>query len=132
VPAAWREQLAARGVRTGRSLLHHEVAAADGTRKFLLQVRADSRHEEPSGGINGKLTSPPLSAADAGSSAVLSLFPARFVVDTQFVQLLWPTFQENGGTTRRFGFRHQMMTLSRPHPCHSGAPTLPGCAQPQD
>lgn len=40
VPAAWREQLAARGVRTGRSLLHHEVAAADGTRKFLLQVRA--------------------------------------------------------------------------------------------
>ena len=40
VPAAWREQLAARGVRTGRSLLHHEVAAADGTRKFLLQARA--------------------------------------------------------------------------------------------
>ena len=45
MPAAWREQLAARGVRTGRSLLHHEVAAADGTRKFLLQVCADeSRH----------------------------------------------------------------------------------------
>lgn len=38
VPAAWREQLSARGVRTGRSLLHHSVEAADGTRKFLLQV----------------------------------------------------------------------------------------------
>ena len=30
------------GVRTGRSVLHHEVAAADGTRKFLLQL-ADGR-----------------------------------------------------------------------------------------
>jgi len=39
VPAAWREQLAARGVRTGRSLLHSSVGAKDGTRKFLLQAR---------------------------------------------------------------------------------------------
>jgi len=26
------------GVRTGRSVLHHSVSAADGTRKFLLQL----------------------------------------------------------------------------------------------
>ena len=47
VPAAWREELAARGVRTGRSLLHHEVAAADGTRKFLLQVRGQMKTNNP-------------------------------------------------------------------------------------
>ena len=34
----FRGALADRGVRTGRSLLHHEVRAADGTRKFLLQL----------------------------------------------------------------------------------------------
>ena len=28
----------ARGVRTGRSEIHHEVSAADGTRKFLLRL----------------------------------------------------------------------------------------------
>ncbi|PRW33242.1 ribosomal RNA large subunit methyltransferase N isoform A [Chlorella sorokiniana] len=33
-----RAQLAERGVRTGRSVLHHSVSAADGTRKFLLQL----------------------------------------------------------------------------------------------
>lgn len=38
VPAAWRATLTERGLRTGRSVLHHEVRAADGTRKFLLQL----------------------------------------------------------------------------------------------
>jgi len=38
IPKAWRQTLAERGVRTGRSLLHHEVRSSDGTRKFLLQL----------------------------------------------------------------------------------------------
>ena len=38
VPKAWREELKARGISTGRSKLHHSVTAADGTRKFLLQL----------------------------------------------------------------------------------------------
>ena len=38
VPKAWREQLAAEGTRSGRSRVHREVRAADGTRKFLLQL----------------------------------------------------------------------------------------------
>ncbi|KAI3431690.1 hypothetical protein D9Q98_004736 [Chlorella vulgaris] len=33
-----RAQLAERGVRTGRSVVHHSVTASDGTRKFLLQL----------------------------------------------------------------------------------------------
>lgn len=40
VPKEWRAQLAADGVRTGRSILRAAVAAStDGTQKFLLQVR---------------------------------------------------------------------------------------------
>ncbi len=38
MPKAWREQLAAEGTRSGRSRVHREVRAADGTRKFLLQL----------------------------------------------------------------------------------------------
>ena len=38
VPKAWREELAAEGTRSGRSRVHQEVRAADGTRKFLLQL----------------------------------------------------------------------------------------------
>lgn len=38
IPKAWRQALAERGVSTGRSALHHEVSAADGTRKFLLRL----------------------------------------------------------------------------------------------
>lgn len=38
IPKEWRAQLLADGVRTGRSLLHHSVGDADGTRKFLLQL----------------------------------------------------------------------------------------------
>lgn len=43
-----RTQLADKGVRTGRSVLHHSVSAADGTRKFLLQL-ADGRVVETVG-----------------------------------------------------------------------------------
>ncbi|PSC68805.1 ribosomal RNA large subunit methyltransferase N [Micractinium conductrix] len=43
-----RAQLAERGVRTGRSVLHHEVSAACGTRKFLLQL-SDGRVVETVG-----------------------------------------------------------------------------------
>ncbi|EFN52752.1 hypothetical protein CHLNCDRAFT_36696 [Chlorella variabilis] len=43
-----RAQLAERGVRTGRSVLHHSVASPDGTRKFLLQL-ADGRVVEAVG-----------------------------------------------------------------------------------
>ena len=38
LPKPWRASLAERGVSVGRSALHHEVAAADGTRKFLLRL----------------------------------------------------------------------------------------------
>jgi len=39
IPKSWRKTLSeTRGVRTGRSLVHHEVAAPDGTRKYLLQL----------------------------------------------------------------------------------------------
>ncbi|KAG2424515.1 hypothetical protein HXX76_014396 [Chlamydomonas incerta] len=38
IPKEWRAQLLADGVRTGRSLIHHSVGDADGTRKFLLQL----------------------------------------------------------------------------------------------
>jgi hypothetical protein len=38
IPTAWRESLTSRGVSTGRSELYHEVAAPDGTRKFLLRL----------------------------------------------------------------------------------------------
>ncbi|KAG2448464.1 hypothetical protein HYH02_006356 [Chlamydomonas schloesseri] len=48
IPKAWRAQLLADGVRTGRSLLHHSVGDADGTRKFLLQL-ADGRIVETVG-----------------------------------------------------------------------------------
>lgn len=48
VPKVWREQLKARGLRTGRSLLHSTVTAPDGTRKFLLQL-ADGRLVETVG-----------------------------------------------------------------------------------
>eukprot|EP00891_Asterochloris_glomerata_P009940 jgi/Astpho2/9940/Aster-06646 len=39
LPKAWREELARRGLVTGRSQLHHHVEAPDGTRKFLLQLQ---------------------------------------------------------------------------------------------
>lgn len=38
IPKSWREQLTQEGWRTGRSHLHHEVRAADGTAKYLLQL----------------------------------------------------------------------------------------------
>lgn len=38
VPKKWREELRERQISTGRSKLHHSVTAADGTRKFLLQL----------------------------------------------------------------------------------------------
>jgi len=38
IPKGWRQSLADRGVLTGRSIKHHEVSAADGTRKFLLRL----------------------------------------------------------------------------------------------
>ena len=38
IPKAWRQSLTQKGVSVGRSVLHHQVAAADGTRKFLLQL----------------------------------------------------------------------------------------------
>ena len=38
VPKKWREELRERQIFTGRSKLHHSVTAADGTRKFLLQL----------------------------------------------------------------------------------------------
>ncbi|KAF8066346.1 rlmN [Scenedesmus sp. PABB004] len=38
LPEAFRDQLAALGVRTGRSAVHHSVSSPDGTRKLLLQV----------------------------------------------------------------------------------------------
>ncbi len=38
VPKKWREELSERQISTGRSKLHHSVTAADGTRKFLLQL----------------------------------------------------------------------------------------------
>ena len=38
IPKAWRQALIERGVSTGRSVLHHEVSAADGTKKFLLRL----------------------------------------------------------------------------------------------
>lgn len=34
----FRAALTARGVATGRSVLHHAVTAPDGTKKFLLQL----------------------------------------------------------------------------------------------
>ncbi len=40
IPKEWREQLRARGVRSGRSIEHSRVASPDGTVKFLLQVPA--------------------------------------------------------------------------------------------
>lgn len=55
VPQAWRAQLKADGVRTGRSVMHHSVAAADGTRKFLLQL-ADGRVVETVGIPNDEST----------------------------------------------------------------------------
>lgn len=48
VPMAWREHLASQGVRTGRSVLHHQVRSTCGTRKFLLQL-ADGRVVETVG-----------------------------------------------------------------------------------
>ena len=39
LPKAWREELARRGLVTGRSQLHHHVEAPDGTRKFLLKLQ---------------------------------------------------------------------------------------------
>lgn len=39
VPKAWREELKAAGVRTGRSVLHHQVVGSDGTTKLLLQLQ---------------------------------------------------------------------------------------------
>jgi len=48
VPAAWRAQLLADGVRTGRSILQHQVESPCGTRKFLLQL-ADGRVVETVG-----------------------------------------------------------------------------------
>ena len=41
IPKEWREQLRARGVRSGRSIEHSRVASPDGTVKFLLQVLPD-------------------------------------------------------------------------------------------
>lgn len=38
IPKAWRASLEARGVQTGRSILHHQVQSTDGTRKFLLKL----------------------------------------------------------------------------------------------
>ena len=38
VPKAWREKLKGLHITTGRSKLHSSVTAADGTRKFLLQL----------------------------------------------------------------------------------------------
>ncbi|KAK9915952.1 hypothetical protein WJX75_006384 [Coccomyxa subellipsoidea] len=38
VPSSWRQELVRQGVTTGRSKLFKEVRAADGTRKFLLQL----------------------------------------------------------------------------------------------
>ncbi|KAG1656687.1 hypothetical protein FOA52_007257 [Chlamydomonas sp. UWO 241] len=38
IPKAFKDALTAAGVRTGRSIVHHSVAAPDGTRKFLLQL----------------------------------------------------------------------------------------------
>lgn len=48
VPRALREELAARGWRTGRAREHARVAAADGTLKLLLQL-ADGRLVEAVG-----------------------------------------------------------------------------------
>lgn len=38
IPKLWRESLVQDGVATGRSILHHEVVASCGTRKFLLKL----------------------------------------------------------------------------------------------
>lgn len=38
IPKAWRASLEARGIQTGRSVLHHKVQSTDGTRKFLLKL----------------------------------------------------------------------------------------------
>ena len=53
IPKAMKEELAARGIKTGRSLLQQTVAAKDGTRKFLLQL-ADGRVVEAVGIPNDK------------------------------------------------------------------------------
>ena len=53
VPKAMKEELAARGMTTGRSVLQQTVAAKDGTRKFLLQL-ADGRVVEAVGIPNDK------------------------------------------------------------------------------
>ncbi|GFR39696.1 hypothetical protein Agub_g175, partial [Astrephomene gubernaculifera] len=56
IPQSWRSQLAAAGVRTGRSLLHHSAGDPDGTRKFLLQLH-DGRIVETVGiPAEGRLT----------------------------------------------------------------------------
>ena len=38
VPSAWRQSLAEQGVSSGRSTIHKEVKAQDGTTKFLLRL----------------------------------------------------------------------------------------------
>ncbi|KAJ9518797.1 hypothetical protein QJQ45_026088, partial [Haematococcus lacustris] len=58
LPKEWRAQLAGDGVRTGRSNLHHSVVAADGTRKFLLQL-ADGRLVEAVGIVSAAPEPPP-------------------------------------------------------------------------
>ncbi|KAL6745537.1 hypothetical protein V8C86DRAFT_1722719 [Haematococcus lacustris] len=58
LPKEWRAQLAGDGVRTGRSILHHSVVAADGTRKFLLQL-ADGRLVEAVGIVSAAPEPPP-------------------------------------------------------------------------
>lgn len=59
LPKPLREKLVAAGVRTGRSTLHHSVAAPDGTRKFLLQL-VDGRVVEAVGIPADNTTSPRL------------------------------------------------------------------------
>ena len=38
IPKEWKARLKDSGVRTGRSIINHSVAAPDGTKKYLLQV----------------------------------------------------------------------------------------------
>lgn len=60
IPKAWRQQLTDQGVKTGRSILHHEVRSPDGTRKFLLQLHDGFVVETvgiPSGRRSGSINS---------------------------------------------------------------------------
>eukprot|EP01023_Acetabularia_acetabulum_P004980 TRINITY_DN12072_c0_g1_i2.p1 TRINITY_DN12072_c0_g1~~TRINITY_DN12072_c0_g1_i2.p1 ORF type:complete len:489 (+),score=85.65 TRINITY_DN12072_c0_g1_i2:14-1480(+) len=48
VPLSWRQDMASRGVKTGRSKIHEKIVSEDGTTKFLLQLE-DNRIVETVG-----------------------------------------------------------------------------------